>query len=38
MAVKHLDDLAEELIHCGIFMNAVQEAPGTWTGNIETSN
>lgn len=36
MAVKHLGDLAEELIH-GIFTNAVQEAPGTSTGNIDTS-
>lgn len=36
MAIKHLDDLAEELIHCGIFTNALQEAPDVWSGNVDT--
>ena len=38
MAVKHLDDLAEELIHRGILTKGVQEAPGSWTGNIEDNS
>ena len=35
MAIKHLDDLAEELVRLGIFTNAVQDAPGKCSGNID---
>ena len=37
MATNHLDDLARELISAGIFTDAKQEAPGKWTGKIDTT-
>ena len=37
MAVKHLDELAEELISAGIFRNASQIIPGKWRGQINLS-
>ena len=37
MVRQYLDDLAEELIWTGIFMNAKQIEPGVWTGSIDTS-
>ena len=36
MAVKHLDELAMELIEVGIFKDAKQVEPGVWTGDIDT--
>ena len=38
MVRQYLDDLAEELIWTGIFMNAKQIEPGVWTGSIDTSH
>ena len=37
MAESHLDELAKELITCGIFTDAVQQKAGIWTGVIDTS-
>ena len=37
MAVGHLDNLADELIECGIMVAAEQSPPGSWNGNIELS-
>ena len=37
MVRQYLDDLAEELIWTGIFMNVKQIEPGVWTGSIDTS-
>ena len=37
MSVKHLDELAKELIEVGIFKDAKQVEPGVWIGDIDTS-
>ena len=37
MAIKHLDELAKELIEVGIFKDAEQIEPGVWSGDIDTS-
>ena len=37
MAKEHIDDLAEELIRCGIMENAKKEESGAWTGKIDLS-
>ena len=37
MAIRHLGELADELIESGIFTEAEQVEPGVWTGNIDTS-
>ena len=37
MAIRHLGELADELIESGIYTEAEQVEPGVWTGNIDTS-
>ena len=37
MAVKHLDELAEELISAKIMTNHQKVAPGIWDGQIDLS-
>ena len=37
MAQEHLDELADELIQCGIFKNPTKVEPGVWEGDIDTS-
>ena len=37
MAKQHIDELAEELIRCGIFTNANKVEDGSWTGDIDTT-
>ena len=37
MAVSHLDELANELITCGICTEAVQKEHGVWEGSIDWS-
>ena len=35
MAIEHLDELAEELINCGIFKDAEKIEGGIWLGDID---
>ena len=35
MATEHIDNLAEELMSCGIMENGVKNASGVWTGVID---
>ena len=37
MAVKHIDELAEELQKAGIMENATRERDGVWTGKIDVT-
>lgn len=37
MAQDHMDELATQLISAGIFTKAEQQAPGIWTGDIDTT-
>ena len=35
IANKHLDDMAEELILCGIMTNAKKISDGVWNGSVD---
>ena len=37
MACNHLNELAEELIECNIYIDANQLETGVWQGDINTS-
>ena len=37
IAIRHLGELADELIESELFTKAEQVEPGVWTGNIDTS-
>ena len=37
MATEHIDELAMELVRCGILTNEKKEESGTWTGAIDSS-